>query len=427
MELKKVCPDCGCVIEGDGVELNGEYYCEDCAADYVRCANCGEYVREDDATYCNGEYYCDACVDDCLAWCEHCGEYHPADEVEEVRTGYRRGNTEYWCEYCRERDAYQCENCGGWFSDGCDGSINHNVVVCPDCAEDYYYCENCDCYVYYDDYDSEAGMCCSCAAENGGGLIRQYHNNPPIEYIGQCRKQWRGVWRGIGVELEIDRDSEDREEERSTVERLTSIAGDAIYFERDGSLENGFEIITQPHTEEAFYAMPWAEILEACREGGYSSHDAGTCGLHLHISREMFGTNEERQGVAISKLIRFYDLYFADVLKISRRTAEQANRWAASYNTDNRKQAEHYGKTKNNAGRYYAINNTNRRTLEIRLTRGTLNLNSFMACIDFMLTVAKNSRRIAWKNVADAGQWLRGLKPATVEYIKNKQAFEGVI
>ena len=428
---KRVCYDCGCEIEDrEGVQIGGEWFCKNCADEWTECANCGELIRIEDAhTTPDGDYYCDSCADDYLYYCDRCGDVVWADDIIQVaRDSYsrRRGDVEYCCRDCAERIATQCKNCGEWYTDGV--TETRDGARCEDCLEDYCYCEECGEYVHYDDYDSEAEMCCRCAEESGyNGLIKGYHDRPSLHYYGEQPKQWRGIWRGIGVELEIDRDDHDSEAEADCAAQIKEIAGDHVYFNRDGSLDNGFEIITQPHTEAAFWAMGWDRILQTCLDNDYRSHDAGTCGLHLHISREMFGANEKRQGIAISKLIRFYDLYFADILKISRRTAEQADRWAAAYNTRDRKEAEHFGKIKGATGRYFAVNNTNRATVEIRITRGTLNYNTFRACIDFMMTVAKNSRRIAWANISNVAEWLKGIKPETADYVRARGAFAEVM
>lgn len=428
MENEKICAECGAVIEGDGVMIDGEIFCQDCADEFVQCDNCGEWVKKDEATVTpNGGYYCQDCTDEHLAFCDHCGEVMWADDAIAVaRDPYcrRRGDIEYYCQDCAENYAYRCEDCGEYYTDS--GADTRDGYRCGDCLDDYYYCERCGEYVHYDEWNSDQDCCENCADE-GCDLITAYHDKPPIEYIGKCLPSWRGVWRGVGIELEIDRSRQDTEAECNTAEEIKDIAGDSVYFNRDGSLENGFEIITQPHTVTALYAMEWEKILNTCKNNGYTSHDAGTCGLHLHISRAMFGSNEERQGVAISKLIRFYDNFYTDILKVSRRTREQAERWADSYHTHSRKEAEQYGKKKSNAGRYYAVNNTNYATVEIRITRGTLNYKTFIACIDFMITVARNSRRISWAKVANAAEWLKGLKADTIDYLKSVKAFEGVL
>lgn len=423
---EKVCDECGCVIEGEVVEIDGREMCEDCAADWVQCASCGEWIKRDDAYEgADGKLYCESCFYDNFTYCERCGAVEYIDDIIAVADNpyqRRRGNIAYYCRRCAEERAYQCEGCGEWYF---TTTTTRDGEMCEDCLSDYYYCDECGDYVTADDYDSEAGMCTRCAEErgDGGAYIGRYHERPSLEYFGKCHPAWRGVWRGVGVELEIDRHYNDHEAEANCVERLNEIGGDHIYFNRDGSLENGFEIITQPHTVEALYAMPWREILSACKDCGYLSHDAETCGLHLHISREFFGTNEQRQGVAVSKLIRFYDNFYNEILKVSRRTEEQAAHWAARYGTKTRKDAEQFGKKKTYAGRYYAVNNTNSRTVEIRIMRGTLNYNTFLACIDFMITTARNARRVRWDRVNSAAEWLRGIRPETADYLNRLGAF----
>ena len=429
MEKEKFyCADCGCLIdEGNEIEINGNYYCADCIdANWRRCDRCGEWVRADETVLCDGDELCQSCADDCVMWCEHCEEYHYSDGFRRVYPAdeYHHRNYEMWCGACVESDAVECYDCGEYFN-GDLTAVRGGRELCQRCLDDYYYCEQCGEYVHYDEWDSDEDMCCDCAGEFTG--VKAYHDAPPIKYIGGCRRAWRGIWRGIGIELEIDRDDIDKDSERDTVQSLKEIAGDALYFERDGSLDHGFEIITQPHTEDAFWLIDWQAILNTCRENGYTSHDAGTCGLHLHLSREIFGANRARQGVAISKLICFYDYFYNDILKVSRRTEREADRWAAKYDIKCRKDAEIIGKGKYNRGRYFAVNNSNHNTVEIRITRGTLNYNTFAACIDFMITVAKNSRRIPWRNVRNAREWLKGLQPATVEYLKKRCAFAEVV
>lgn len=36
MENKKTCSECGCIIEGDAVIIDGEAYCADCAAEWLK-------------------------------------------------------------------------------------------------------------------------------------------------------------------------------------------------------------------------------------------------------------------------------------------------------------------------------------------------------------------------------------------------------
>lgn len=423
---ERVCADCGEVV-AEWVTIGGEDFCHTCAEKWTECDECGAAVLVDYTTTApDGRVFCESCADALLVYCERCGSVEYTDGVRRVyENSYsrHRGYGEYWCESCASRHAYWCDGCEEYYSE--TTAATSGGQMCDRCLEDYCWCERCDSYVHYDDWDSDEGCCDECATR--GGLIRQYHNKPALHFYGAVKKQWRGVWRGIGVELEIDRDEKDSESERATAEAISDIMGEAVYFNRDGSLRNGFEIITQPHTLDAFYKIDWRAVLDACRENGYTSHDNERCGLHVHFSREMFGRDESAQGVAISKLIAFIDRHYDDILKISRRSREQASSWAASYCTATRGEAEQIGKKKGSAGRYYAVNNQNRATVEIRIMRGTLNYNSFHACVDFLVRLVINSRQIKWDDIDNASRWLRGCAPATLDYIKARGAFVEVV
>lgn len=425
-----VCAECGCVVKREeAFEVNGELYCAECV---VECYECGEVILKADGVYCaeNDEIYCEHCAGRELVWCEHCESYALDINAHLVRTS-RRGGYETWCENCIDNDAVECAECGEY----CDTDIciytRDGDYICPSCEDDYYYCEECNSYVHYDDWDSDEDMCYRCSERTA--KIADYHayahSEKKTETVGECRPQWCGIWRGLGVELEVDRgDGGDRDAERETIDALSELSG-ALMFERDGSISSthGFEIITQPHTEDAFYNMPWLDILAACISGGYRSHDGGKCGLHVHLSREYFGSTREKQEAPIAKLIRFYDLFYNEIVKVSRRDFDGARQWARPAETENADDARKIVKGVIYKDRYQAVNTRNVHTVEIRIMRGTLNYNSFMACIDFVLTTAKNARRVKWTQIRNAALWLKGLKPETVEYLKSRNAFINVI
>lgn len=406
-------------------EINGEWYCLDCleeSDEWHQCHECSDWVHFTDSMFCadDDEWYCEDCADGKLTYCEYCEEYYFSDNTVHIVD-----RDEYWCIDCAERNATKCEDCGDWFAR--DGHYVRGMgYVCNDCYErgDYFYCDECGDIVRGDEWDFDEECCCRCAESMRSREIRDYHCPPELKWYGEPNPSWRGRMRGIGVEVEIDRNGRDRDAEEGLLGKLEDLCpNDEIYFEYDGSLDNGFEIITQPHTIKAFYEMPWKEILQACVDYGYSAHEVGTCGLHMHISREFFGNTEEVQNIAIAKLIQFYELYWGDCLKVSRRTEEQARHWAHRYGIIDRE----YLETKHHEyGHYMAVNTGGRDTVELRLTRGTLKYESFMACIDFMLTVCKNSRTIGWSKTTDAARWLKGIKRSTLAYIIERGAFDAV-
>lgn len=51
---------------------------------------------------------------------------------------------------------------------------------------------------------------------------------------------------------------------------------------------------------------------------GYRSHQACTCGLHIHISRLAFGRTAAQQEAAIARLLYFVEKHWNELLKFSR-------------------------------------------------------------------------------------------------------------
>ena len=126
--------------------------------------------------------------------------------------------------------------------------------------------------------------------------------------------------RHFGVTLEIDNGGTDR----YNAEKLLNIANadaENLYIKTDGSLDDGLELVTHPMTlTYRLNEMPWAAVLHKAQEMDYLSHAAGTCGLHVHISRLAFGCTYVQQEAAIARLLYFVEKFWAELLRFSRRT-----------------------------------------------------------------------------------------------------------
>ena len=64
---------------------------------------------------------------------------------------------------------------------------------------------------------------------------------------------------------------------------------------------------------------------------GYYSHNSGTCGLHVHINRAALGESVEEQENTIARIVYFFEKFWDKILRFSRRTETQADRWASRY------------------------------------------------------------------------------------------------
>ena len=84
--------------------------------------------------------------------------------------------------------------------------------------------------------------------------------------------------RYFGVELEIDEGGEQGDYASQILSQANVGFTERLYCKHDGSLSNGFELVTHPmsleyHQEE----MPWPEVLRTARSLGYRSHQTQSC------------------------------------------------------------------------------------------------------------------------------------------------------
>lgn len=385
------------------------------------CAICGRSLARGEVVAHEEKQYCVDCFHRNFSRCDACGKYFPNTELRTVESEI--GEDISYCTSCYSISVFQCEDCGVELTERHPYEWINGRRICGYCFEhDYLYCELCDTYVDIDNWNYDRECCYNCSDNANSELIGEYHSED-INFIGDSKKSWRWKWRGLGFELEIDRGEHDKNKEKALAQAIYELTNNRVNLERDGSLEYGFEIISHPHTLSEFYKFDWSQLLELCKNYGYTSHNNDTCGLHVHVSRYMFGSSEIKQNRAIAKVIYFYENYYSDILKFSRRTEYQANKWAQRYCLKSKREALHCSKTKGAQGRYYAVNLQNRNTIEFRLCRGTLKAEAFYAWIDFTLTLVRNSRNITWKNINDLAEWFKGIKSETIRYMQSRNSF----
>ena len=125
--------------------------------------------------------------------------------------------------------------------------------------------------------------------------------------------------------------------------------------------------------------------MKRARELKYLSHTARTCGLHIHINRAALGETVEEQENVIGRIVYFFERFWDQILRFSRRTEGQANRWASRYGCSTVNPKESMKDAKNSGlGRYIAVNLEPLFTVELRIFRGTLRYNTFVATLQFV-------------------------------------------
>ena len=311
--------------------------------------------------------------------CGICGAAYPAEEL------YHFDGMEF-CPQCLADHTLVCQRCGEriWVEDNAGSS---DTPLCQDCYDDHYTrCSRCgtllhESNAYYaedDEYD-EYPYCADCYQERASGNpIHDYYYKPEPIFYGEGP-------RFFGVELEIDNGGEVRGNARSLLE-VANRDAEYFYIKHDGSLDDGMELVTYPLSlEYHLRKVPWEALCGQARALGYLSHRANTCGLHVHVSRKAFGTTERAQDEAIARVLYFFEKHWEELLKFSRRTPRQLERWAARYGyKEQPMEILDFAKKGYHGGRYTCVNLQNAATVEFRMFRGTLKANTILATLELL-------------------------------------------
>ena len=189
--------------------------------------------------------------------------------------------------------------------------------------------------------------------------------------------------------------------------KIKSKFGKLFVCERDSSIGNGVEIISQPMTWKWFmnHLDTFKELLNLCVESGFDSHTGDLCGLHVHIGREAlcgFDNNNRslNQNSVITNINYIMERYQNELFKFSRRTLNSYRHWCSSrtdlidLNGHKFIDKERIGEASNDiTDRYYSLNLCNEKTIEFRFLRGTLKWETFFISLNLLKNIIENSRK----------------------------------
>lgn len=371
-----ICYDCNNIcFKNDMFYVNdGDLICENCKeTNYTVCDCCGKLVEESDATYIeyNNEYYCIRCVDEHCSSCDRCGEICTNEDMANVRVD--ENSYQDYCPHCVDSHTFYCEEC----DQRCDDDIYESDDECQYCHE-----ERGESDSYIEDYDFTPYH------------LHFFKNDDEVQPV-----------KYFGFELEVDRKCE-TPNKMIPLEYIKKHYDNIFYMKHDGSLSDGFEIVSHPATINFWLDKKQTKTLEnifkKVKDGRLYSHDTETCGLHIHVSRLFFGENYSENDRNVNKLLYITEKFKRELMLFSRRKSysytqflSDSYRNRSSNEIDVVENAEQVKIMKEYIGRdkYQVINTNHSETIEFRLCRGTLHLQTFLASLQMfnnMCFVAKN-------------------------------------
>jgi hypothetical protein len=289
---------------------------------------------------------------------------------------------------------FECHDCDGVFSDDEEHNAYDDYTICGSCVENYLYSDRRGCYVRDDDEDEDE-------LQN----IREYHTSS--ECLGHIPSKYdkRTPRVLLGLELEMEIKSDYCRDERAGV-LLESVRHyehhDYALCENDGSLENGFEMVT------AYTGLDvHAKQLEFFKSGlrGAISHDSDNCGLHVHICKADMSTlhgakmilfiNDQANQKLIKAIARRDDSSYAKF-----KNKQDDKQWLKSAVGCESKRSQLRSL---NHDRYEALNFKNDKTIEFRLFKGSLVYETIMSCLEFTYATWFFTRESSTKNMTIDG------------------------
>lgn len=306
-----------------------------------------------------------------------------------------------------------CLECGGRFSvdyvrevDGdryCDSCHIELFDECSACEEVYRSDEGHDCPEACDQCGG------TCLYGNSDGIIRDYGYKPHPAFHGDGP-----VYFGMEIELESSRSRSLDEAASLAQHRMGSVA----YLKEDGSLSNGFEVVTHPMSYDyALNKFPWDTFRELRQVGMSGDEQAG---VHIHINRSAF--------IDACHVYRWLKLIHRNRNSVVR-LAGRRSTWARFERSD-REWAIDYAKRGRNAlhsspgpvwysyprrkrttppaydtSRYRAVNMNNSETVEVRIFRGSANENILRGYLAFVAASVEYSRSLSAHDILTKNAW----------------------
>ena len=289
-----------------------------------------------------------------------------------------KDNKVYWCIYHKRYELYE------------EGKLTHMAkiknsrgLICDCISYQFMICRECGELAYEDDICSE--ICRDCMKEKDveNTNIGGYHNQHdfPKKFYGNPSN---GIFFGLEIESEYSLYSSSFknlfQDERPIIEEIFSESTRTLCcFERDGSLENGFETITNPLSYE--FMKNNGIIEQITSELGKLMYASDRCGLHIHVTK----TDEVVK--KLPQIIMFLENNKKDVIDFCGRETSYAEFYTYKDKKIDTRIANEIIFGSESFGRRRMINLTNKDTIEFRGFKGTLDANRIYKYIEFILTL----------------------------------------
>lgn len=310
--------------------------------------------------------------------CSHCGNRH---NIAYTDTRYKVINGNSYCEDCvirmnfgvcditgnegfRKHIKFSCDKDRkevleklGYRGDkeeldvSSDLCYNKNVQICNRCGSAFI-------------YTGRTGWCGDCQK----GEIKSYSDK---SFVFMNLRGEQNVKTHFGFELETELDGDTFR----TVYNINDKLNDLIKIKGDGSLDSGFEIVSNALSFKKFMSVKnrFDDAFKKALQDGCYSQKARTTGLHIHISRDGFRDCEH-----LAKFCQAWYLNKNFTRYVAQRDFGQYREWDTFIERDRKFFLKfldgHKKRVHDRHYRYRIVNLNNEDTVELRMFKGILSI-----------------------------------------------------
>jgi len=317
---------------------------------------------------------CNDCLNEKYEICNKCNNYHLKSEFVDNDLGH-------YCSNCIAFNTFECSICNKlhWTTEKC--YIKSYICICKECANlKYNQCSICGKWTLKTDTENyclnchACSRCCRCDFKG----INGYSFKPSPIFFGTDKDDLF-----FGSELEVDykgsRYSSDIEQ--FSINLHNKFNQDKFFYNKsDGSLNNGLEIVSHPFSINYMLEKKehFAKMFEYILDNDYDSDNTSTCGLHFHLSKKAFTCEQTEDFMFL------IEKYKKEIDTFSRRHGDL--HWC-QFRTNNyiavdKKSIVDTIKNTDDGSRYRAVNLNNDNTIEVRIFKGTLNIDTYLASLE---------------------------------------------
>lgn len=279
-----------------------------------------------------------------------------------------------------------CDDCGREFSYADVKYIGNGKYMCKECYDKQPHCSKCGKIVTGETNIDGEYLCGSC--------IRELANRNSYDYVPRYAPRSNDNDNSllIGAEIEIDNgDCNDK-----TMKEISAIMGKSVYYMGDGSLRTGFEIATHPFSFDFWHdKVDYIDkMFSVAKRNGYRAHDTNTCGLHLHVNRAQLPTDNLSEDEVINNILLIMETFYEELINFARRHSTNYAPFLQDRARTDNVTLKYVKRLKGTfcGEKYQALNLCHGKTIEFRLFKGTLKIETFMATVELVNNIVQIAR-----------------------------------